>query len=323
MKKALITGINGQDGSFLAELLVEKGYCVYGTVRRNSLPESQTSRIQKLYEQGNVKLLYADLNDVSSIDNAVIETQPDELYHLAAQSHVRISFDMPHYTLNTNIIGTLNVLEAVRKYSIHTKIYNASSSEMYGNCMDSDKVQRITTPMNPVSPYGCSKLAAYNLCNNYRNSYGLFICSGILFNHESIRRGINFVTSKVVSESIQVKTGIKDKVCLGNINSCRDWGHAKDYVKAMYLMLQQDHPDNYVVATGISRSVKDLVEYVFGRLGLNIKEHLKIETKYKRPEELDYLRGDASSIKDLGWEQEYVFETMIDEMINHWSKQQK
>jgi len=318
MKKALITGINGQDGSFLAELLVEKGYDVYGTVRRNSLPESQTSRIQKLYEQGDVKLIYADLNDAASIDKAIIETQPDELYHLAAQSHVRISFDLPHYTLNTNIIGTLNVLEAVRKYSIHTKIYNASSSEMYGNCIDSDQIQRITTSMNPVSPYGCSKLAAYNLCNNYRNSYDMFICSGVLFNHESTRRGINFVTSKVVAESTQVKAGVKEKVCLGNINSYRDWGHAKDYVKAMHLMLQQDHPNNYVVATGITRSVKDLVEYVFGRLGLNMKDHLTTETKYERPEELNYLKGDASPIKELGWNQEYVFETMIDEMISHW-----
>lgn len=321
MKTALITGINGQDASYLAELLVSSHQYnkVYGTVRRNSVSESQTTRISKLHQNKDIELLYADLTDGSSIDNVIWQTQPDELYHLAAQSHVKISFDLPHYTMQVNTMGTLNILEAVRRYSLHTRIYNAASSEMFGNSIDSDGYQRLSTPMKPVSPYGCSKLAAYNLCNNYRNSYDTFVCSGVLFNHESVRRGINFVTSKVIVESLKVKRGIIDKVRLGNLNSCRDWGHAKDYVRAMYMMLQQEEPQDYVVATGISRSVKDLVDYVFDRVGLTL-DVLESDQKHLRPEELNYLRGDASKIKDIGWVERYSFYSMIDDMIEYWSK---
>ena len=321
MKTALITGINGQDASYLAELLVSSNEYdkVYGTVRRNSVPESQTTRISKLHENKDIELLYADLTDSASIDNVIWQTQPDELYHLAAQSHVRISFDLPHYTMQVNTMGTLNILEAVRKYSLHTRIYNAASSEMFGNSIDEDGYQRLSTPMKPVSPYGCSKLAAYNLCNNYRNSYDTFVCSGVLFNHESVRRGINFVTSKVIVESLKVKRGIIDKVRLGNLNACRDWGHAKDYVRAMYMMLQKEQPKDYVVATGQSRSVKDLVDYVFDRVGLTLNV-LESDQKYLRPEELNYLRGDASEIKEIGWVERYSFYSMIDEMIEYWSK---
>jgi GDPmannose 4,6-dehydratase len=221
--------------------------------------------------------------------------------------------------MQVNTMGTLNILEAVRRYSLHTRIYNAASSEMFGNSIDSDGYQRLSTPMKPVSPYGCSKLAAYNLCNNYRNSYDTFVCSGVLFNHESVRRGINFVTSKVIVESLKVKRGIIDKVRLGNLNSCRDWGHAKDYVRAMYMMLQQEEPQDYVVATGISRSVKDLVDYVFDRIGLTL-DVLESDQKHLRPEELNYLRGDASKIKDIGWVERYSFYSMIDDMIEYWSK---
>ena len=318
-KTALITGINGQDGSYLAELLVDSREYdkVYGTVRRHSVPESQTSRISKLHKNNDIEILYADLADSASINDIIHQTQPDELYHLAAQSHVRISFDLPHYTMQTNAIGTLNMLEAVNKYSLHTRIYNAASSEMFGNCIDKDGYQRLSTPMRPVSPYGCSKLAGYNLCNNYRNSYNTFVCSGVLFNHESVRRGINFVTSKVIVEALKVKRGIIDKVRLGNLNACRDWGHARCYVRAMYMMLQQEQPKDYIVATGISRSVKELVDYVFDRVGLTLSV-LESDQKYIRPEELHYLRGDASDIKDIGWVERYSFYDMIDEMIEHW-----
>lgn len=320
MKSALITGINGQDASYLAELLISSNEYdkVYGTVRRNSVPESQTTRISKLHENNSIELLYADLTDSASIDNVIWQTQPDELYHLAAQSHVRISFDLPHYTMQVNTMGTLNILEAVRKYSLHTRIYNAASSEMFGNSIDDDRYQRLSTPMKPVSPYGCSKLAAYNLCNNYRNSYDTFVCSGVLFNHESVRRGINFVTSKIIVEALKVKRGMTDKVRLGNLNAYRDWGHAKDYVRAMYMMLQQEEPKDYVVATGISRSVKDLVDYVFNQVGLTLSS-LESDQKYLRPEELNYLRGDASEIKDIGWVERYSFYSMIDEMIEYWT----
>ena len=316
--KALITGANGQDASFLAELLVDKGYEVYGTVRRNSVPESQTSRISELHREKKVKLLYADLNDAASIENVVAQTQPDELYHLAAQSHVRISFELPHYTMQTNTIGTLNVLDAVRKNSPFTRIYNAATSEMFGNCKDSDLMQREHTRMKPVSPYGVSKLAAYNLCNNYRNAYDMFICSGILFNHESTRRGINFVTSKIVVDSLRVKKGLIEYVQLGNTQAQRDWGHAKDYVKAIHLMMQQEKADDYVVATGIPHKVQDIVDYVFDKVGLS-KFHLRLYEKQLRPEELNYLKGDASKIKQLGWKPEYSLERMLDEMIEYWT----
>jgi GDPmannose 4,6-dehydratase len=319
MKRVLLVGANGQDASYLAELLLSKDYEVHGTIRRNSVPESQTTRIERLYQDKKIALHYADLVDPSSIENIINKIQPDEIYHLGAQSHVQISFELPKYTLDVNAGGTLAVLEAVRKYSPKSKVYHAGTSEMFGNNQDSDGFQRETTYMKPVSPYGCSKLYAHDLCNNYRNAYGMFISSGILFNHESPRRGINFVTNKVVSTAVKIYKGHADKLYLGNLNAKRDWGHAKDYVKGMWLMLQADAPSDYVLATGQSYSVSDLVDYVFNTLSLSREKHLGYDKRYDRPEELHYLRGDASKTKlELGWEPEYTFETLLDEMIDYW-----
>ena len=319
MKKALITGINGQDGSYLAELLLEKGYEVWGTVKRNSVSETQSSRIEHLRENNKINLEYADLTDMASLVKLLSLVQPDEVYNLAAQSHVRISFDQPIYTANVTGIGTLNLLESVRLVSPHSKIYQASSSEMFGNSIDDDGYQRELTPMNPVSPYGCAKVFSYNICRNYRNSYGMKIWNGILFNHESPRRGTNFVTNKVVKAAVRISLGLQDKLNIGNLNATRDWGHAKDYVYAMWLMLQSDKPNDYVCATGISHSVGDLCSYVFSSLGLDYNDYIVIDEKHFRPEELDNLKGDPSKIKnDLGWTREYSFETMLDEMIEYW-----
>ena len=318
-KTALIIGANGQDASYLAELLISKDYIVHGTVRRNSVPESQTTRIEPIFKDGLITLHYMDLTDPLSVERIINDIQPDEVYHLAAQSHVQISFELPKYTLDVNAGGTLAVLEAVRKFSPHSKVYHAATSEMFGNSFDDDKRQRETTPLTPVSPYGCSKLYAHSLCNNYRNAYDMFICSGILFNHESPRRGINFVTNKVVLEAVKIKLGLSTELVLGNLNAMRDWGHAKDYVKGMWLMLQQETPEDYVLATGQSYSVGDLVDYVFDKLELDKDKYLKTDKKFERAEELHYLRGDASkAVIKLGWKREYTFESMLDEMIEHW-----
>ena len=316
-KVALITGINGQDGSYLAEFLLEKNYEVWGIVKRNSVAETQTSRLDSIFDKINLR--YADLTDLSSIINVIQECNPVEIYNLAAQSHVRISFDQPIYTANVTALGTLNVLEAVRLTNKKIRIYQASSSEMFGNNIDEDGFQRETTPMDPVSPYGCSKVFSYNICNNYKNSYGMYVANGILFNHESPRRGTNFVTNKVVKTAVEIKRGIKNKLVLGNLSSTRDWGHAKDYVEAMWLIMQQYNPNNYVCATGQSHSVLDLVTYVFDKLDLNIEKHLKTSTKYYRPEELDDLKGDSTKLRlATGWEPKYTFESMLDEMIEYW-----
>lgn len=318
-KTALITGANGQDASYLAELLLEKGYDVHGTIRRNSVPESQTTRIEKIHSENKIQLHYADLTDPISIESVISHVKPDELYHLAAQSHVKISFELAKYTLDVNAGGTLSVLEAVRKFSPNTKVYHAATSEMFGNNFNKNGFQSEGTPMVPVSPYGCSKLYAHNLCHNYRNAYGLFISSGILFNHESPRRGINFVTNKVVLESVKISKGLSDKLVLGNLSAKRDWGHAKDYVNGMWMMLQAENPKDYILATGISRSVDDLVTYVFDKLNLSKEKHLTTDKKYERPEELYYLRGDSTFARtELGWKPEYTFESMIDEMIEYW-----
>ena len=316
-KIALITGINGQDGSYLAEFLLEKGYEVHGTLKRNSVAENQTSRLNTIYSK--LKLHYADLTDLSSLISVIQKCNPTEIYNLAAQSHVRISFDQPIYTANATGVGTLNMLEAVKLINPKIKIYQASSSEMFGNSIDSDGFQRETTSMNPVSPYGCSKVFSYHICRNYRNSYNMFISNGILFNHESPRRGTNFVTNKVCKEAVKIKLGLSSELKLGNLDATRDWGHAKDYVKAMWEILQLDEPNDFVCSTGISHSVRNLCEYVFTKLDLNYEDYVKLDEKFLRPEELNNLKGDSNKLKELtGWSPTYTFETMLDEMIEHW-----
>lgn len=317
-KVALITGINGQDGSYLAELLLDKGYEVWGILKRNSVAENQTARIpDEIFKR--LRLAYADMLDMSSIIRVLDEAKPDEIYNLAAQSHVRISFDMPIYTTNSIATGILNLLESVRITCPNAKIYQASSSEMFGNSIDEDGYQRESTPMHPVSPYGCAKVYAYNLCRNYRNAYDMFISNGILFNHESPRRGTNFVTNKVVKEAVKIKLGLSNELKLGNLNASRDWGHAKDYVYAMWLILQDEKADDYVCSTSISHTVLDLVKYVFTALELDWEKYIKEDQKYIRPEELENLKGDNTKlITNLGWEPKYTFESMLDEMIEFW-----
>ena len=314
---ALITGINGQDGSYLAEFLLDKGYEVHGTLKRNSVSENQTARLDKIFSQ--ITLHYADLIDLSSLISVVQKIKPTEIYNLAAQSHVRISFDQPIYTAQVTGLGTLNLLEAVRLIDSRIKIYQASSSEMFGNSIDGDGFQRETTPMTPVSPYGCAKVFSYNICKNYRNSYNMFISNGILFNHESPRRGTNFVTNKVVKEAVKIYYNLSTELKLGNLEANRDWGHAKDYVEAMWLILQQKNSDDFVCSTGISHSVKELCEYTFSKLGLDYKNYVKLDEKFLRPEELHDLKGDSTKLRNVtGWTPKYTFESMIDEMINYW-----
>jgi len=317
-KKALITGINGQDGSYLAEFLVEKDYEVYGVLKRNSVAENQTARLDSVFSQLNLE--YADMTDMSSLIRVLNQVKPDEIYNLAAQSHVRISFDQPIYTAQVVAVGVMNLLEAVRLICPKAKIYQASSSEMFGNNIDEDGFQRESTPMSPVSPYGCAKVFGYNLVRNYRNSYNIFASNGILFNHESPRRGTNFVTNKVAKEAVRIKMGLSKELKLGNLNAARDWGHAKDYVKCMWLMLQHKKPDDFVVSTGKSHTVQDLVNYVFNSLEIpNWEQLIKQDKRFLRAEELDVLRGDCSKAKEiLSWKHEYTFETMLDEMVEYW-----
>lgn len=314
MKKALITGINGQDGSYLAEFLLDKGYEVHGILKRNSVAENQTARLDKCYEQ--LHLYYGDLTDLASLIHILKKVEPDEVYNLAAQSHVRISFDIPVYTATATGLGVLNVLEACRIVCPEVKIYQASSSEMFGNNIDEDGFQRESTPMSPVSPYGCAKVFAYNIGRNYRNSYDMFISNGILFNHESPRRGSNFVTEKIVKGACAIKMGVQEKLALGNMEASRDWGHAKDYVKAMWMMLQQDESDDFVCSTGISHTVRDFCKYTFEALDMNYEDYVVLDERYLRPEELDELKGDCTKLKEtIGWVPDYSFEQMIDEMI--------
>lgn len=318
-KRALITGISGQDGSYLSELLLEKGYEVHGIVRRHSVSENQNDRIKNLK---GITTYYGDLLDYPSLVRIVSEVKPDEIYNLAAQSHVRVSFDMPSFTIQTNSMGVLNMLEVYRTLAPKAKFYQASSSEMFGNSVDSDGVQRLTTPMNPVSPYGCSKVMAFNLVRHYRHAYKLHACNGILFNHESPRRGTNFVTNKVVKQAVEIKKGLRKNLELGNLDSSRDWGHSKDYVRAIHAITNHDKPDDFIVATGETRTVRDLCKFVFEKLGMNYLDYVVQNPIYIRPEELKYLKGDSQKIRsELGWKPEYTFESMIDEMIERWLKE--
>lgn len=316
-KRALITGITGQDGSYLAEHLLAQGYEVHGLVRRQSVAENQSSRLQHINDE--ITRHYGDLLDEYSIMTVMRTVQPDEIYNLAAMSHVRISFDMPSFTIKTNSLGVLNMLETYRQICPDASFYQASSSEMFGNSIDPDGVQRLTTPMKPVSPYGISKVMGFNLTRHYRDAYGLKACNGILFNHESPRRGTNFVTNKVVKTAVEIKQGRADRLQLGNLDSSRDWGHSADYVRAMHLILSHDKPRDWIVATGETRTVRDLCECTFRALGLDYRDYVVQNQKYMRPEELKYLKGDSQEIQQhLGWRPQYTFESMIDEMIQHW-----
>lgn len=318
-KKALITGISGQDGSYLAEFLLELGYEVFGLVRRLSTPENQSTRYENIIDK--IELFYGDLNDEISLYNLVDKVRPDEIYNLAAMSHVKISFDQPAFTIKNNSLAVLTLLEAMRKYCPNSKFYQASSSEMFGNSVDDDGFQRMNTPMHPVSPYGCAKLLAYNLTRHYRNAYKLHICNGVLFNHESPRRGSNFVTNKIIKTAVEIKKGKKNKLVLGNLDAKRDWGHSYDYVRAMHKILNYEIPMDFIVSTGTTRSVRDLCEITFNKLGLNYLDYVVTDKKYMRPEELKFLCGDSSEIrKVLNWSPKYTFDKMIDEMIEFWVK---
>jgi GDPmannose 4,6-dehydratase len=313
-KKALITGITGQDGSYLAEYLLGLGYEVHGLVRRNSITEHQQSRLEAIADR--VHNVYGDVLDCVSLDNTMRSVQPHEIYHLAAQSHVRISFEIPQFTVQTNAVGTLNILESMRRFAPEARFYQASSSEMFGNSVDPDGKQRETTRMVPVSPYGCSKLFGYSITRNYRVAYKMFASNGILFNHESPRRAANFVTTKIVKNALRIKRGLQTTLELGNLDSQRDWGHSRDYVRAMHKILQHDTPDDFVIATGNTTSIRDFCEIVFRKVGLDYRNHVVQNPKYMRPEELAYLCGDSTkALTVLGWAPESTLENLIDEMI--------
>ncbi len=318
MKKALITGITGQDGSYLAELLLSKDYEVHGVIRRAST--FNTERIDHLYQDPHINgvrlfLYYGDLADSTNLIKLLYRIQPDEIYHLAAQSHVRVSFDIPEYTGDVTGLGTIRILEAIRETGLKAKFYQASSSEMYGKVQEVP--QRETTPFYPRSPYGAAKLYSYWLTINYRESYGMFACNGILFNHESPRRGETFVTRKVTRTAARIKAGLEEKVYLGNLDAKRDWGYAKEYVEAMWLMLQQEEPDDYVIATGETHSVRELLEETFSYAGLDWRKHLAIDERYYRPAEVDLLIGDPDKAKrKLGWEAKTKFKDLVRLMVD-------
>jgi GDPmannose 4,6-dehydratase len=321
-KRALITGVTGQDGSYLADFLLEKGYEVYGVVRRSS--SVTKTRIEHLYKEPHLRdtnfyLEYGDLSDGSSLRRILSNICPDEIYNLAAQSHVRISFDQPEYTADVSAMGVLRFLEALRDYVSNSgnkpKFYQASSSEMFGSA---PPPQNEHTPFQPRSPYAISKVAAYWHTVNYREAYGLFCCNGILFNHESERRGENFVTRKITQAAGRIKLGLQDKLFLGNLEAKRDWGYAKDYVEAMWKMLQMDNPQDYVIATGESHSIKEFLEAVFSYLGLDWQEHVNVDPYYFRPTEVDFLLGDASKArKELGWEPKTDFKNLVKMMTEY------
>ena len=337
MKKALITGITGQDGSYLAELLLEKGYEVHGMKRRAS--SFNSSRIDHLYQdvhnkESRFKLHYGDLTDSSNIIRLLQEIQPDEVYNLAAQSHVKVSFDCPEYTANADGLGTLRILEAIKILGLEkkTKFYQASTSELYGLVQETP--QKETTPFYPRSPYACAKLYAYWICVNYREAYGIYACNGILFNHESPRRGETFVTRKITRAAVRIKLGIEDKLYLGNLSSKRDWGHAKDYVEGMWRILQQDKPQDYVLATGVTTTIRDFCKMTFAELGMDIEFKgegvnevgidkatgrviIEVDPRNFRPTEVDLLLGDSTKARtELGWKPKYDLQALIKEMVS-------
>jgi GDPmannose 4,6-dehydratase len=319
-RTALITGITGQDGSYLAELLLAKGYEVHGIVRRSS--SFNTERIDHLYQdphEPNPQLFlhYGDLADSQTIANIVLETEPDEIYNLGAQSHVRVSFDTPLYTADITGSGALRVLEAARQLAKrkNVRVYQASSSEMFGDVLEVPQTE--STPFRPRSPYGCAKVFAFHQTINYREAYDLFACNGILFNHESPRRGETFVTRKITRAATRIREGLQDKLFLGNLEAKRDWGYAKEYVEAMWLMLQQDQPDDYVIATNETHTIGEFLELAFRRLGLNWRDHVEIDPRYFRPTEVNILKGDPSKARDvLGWEPNTTFAGLVQLMVD-------
>lgn len=326
-RSALITGITGQDGSYLAELLLDKGYMVHGLVRRSS--SFSTGRIDHLYkdvhEESRLLLHYGDLTDGQALTNLVQEIEPDEIFNLGAQSHVRVSFDQPVYTLMSDGVGALNVLEAARLLNKRkqVRVYQASSSEMYGKVLETPQTE--TTPFNPQSPYACAKVYAFFQTINYRRSYDLFACNGILFNHESPRRGETFVTRKITRAATRIKAGLQKKLYLGNLDAKRDWGYAKDYVEAMWLMLQQETPEDYVIATGETQTIRTFLDLVFEQLELDWKEYVEVDPRYFRPAEVDLLLGDASKAKEkLGWTPATDVRELAKIMVDHdWELAQR
>lgn len=318
VKKALITGITGQDGSYLAELLLDKGYEVHGIIRRAST--FNTGRIDHLYTDPHIHgvrlfLHYGDIADSTNLVKLLYRIKPEEIYHLAAQSHVRVSFDIPEYTGDVTGLGTVRILEAIRETGLKARFYQASSSEMFGKVREVPQSE--TTPFYPRSPYGAAKVYAYWATVNYRESYGIFACNGILFNHESPRRGETFVTRKITRAAARIKAGLEEKLYLGNLDAKRDWGFAKEYVEAMWLMLQQEQADDYVIATGETHSVREFLEEAFPYLGLDWQEHVEIDPKYYRPAEVDLLVGDASKAKaNLGWQPKTTFKELVRLMVD-------
>ncbi|RJX35394.1 MAG: GDP-mannose 4,6-dehydratase [Desulfarculus sp.] len=317
-KRALITGITGQDGSYLAELLLSKGYEVWGVIRRSS--SFNTGRIDHIYQAPQVKdarlrLVYGDLTDGSSVNQILQKVLPHEIYNLGAQSHVKVSFEVPEYTADTAAMGALRLLEGMRQLGVRARYYQASSSEMFG--LTQSEAQNEQTPFHPRSPYACSKVFAFWVTVNYRESYDFFAANGILFNHESPRRGETFVTRKVTRAVARIKLGLQKKLYLGNLDAQRDWGYAADYVEAMWLMLQQEEPDDYVVATGETHSVREFVEEAFAYLGLDWKDYVEIDPRYFRPADVEYLRGDPTKAKQkLGWEPKVKFHDLVRLMVD-------
>ena len=319
MKKALITGITGQDGSYLAEFLLEKGYEVHGIIRRSS--SFNTERIDHLYRDPHINdvkmfLHYGDLSDSSNLSRLLEKIQPDEIYNLAAQSHVRVSFDMPEYTADVVGLGTIRILDAIKETQIKTKFYQASTSELYGKVVETPQTEK--TPFYPRSPYACAKLYSYWITVNYRESYDMYACNGILFNHESPRRGETFVTKKITHAIARILNKEQDKLYLGNLDSKRDWGYAKDYVEAMWLMLQQNKADDYVIATGETHSVREFLDEAFGLVGLDWKKYVEIDPRYYRPAEVDLLLGDPTKAKEkLGWQPKTTFKELVKIMLEY------